>query len=440
MIHVLGVAEANVLMLALGYLLLPLLRFRERPLVDRLLLGYAVGLAATGVLAATLAIAFVPLDVPVFAGVVVAAAVARRRWAPRTAPVTVPRLDAISAVAIGISVALLARAAALYAIKPLSEYDGWVIWATRARALYSFSGPAAPVFTDPSYPELQHPLLLSALEATDAHFMGAWDGTAVHIQLLGIAIAFAGGAWALLRPYVWPPLLATVLAAVLAAPAVLDQLGTNYADIPVAMFIALGVAALALWIAVGEHELVVAAALFFAAGALTKNEGELFAACALVAAALTCGRPRRPLALSAGFVLLCDAPWRVWVAAHHLRVTDYSLGNAFDPGYLRDHWQRVGPAARELVTQIFFVHSWSFVMILALVGVAAAFVSRALRGGSFAVLWLLLSFSGLVVIYWISVNPVEGNLYNSSNRTVDTLLLGGAALVPVLVAPRRRMQ
>jgi hypothetical protein len=440
MIHILGILEANALMLLLGYFLLPLLRFRLRPLPDRILLAYAVGLATGGVLAATLALVFIPFDVPVLAGSVVLAFAAWWRWGRRDAiRVTVPSLDAVSAVALAVPVLLLARAAALLPIRPLHEFDGWVIWATRARALYAFSGPASPVFTDPTYPALQHPLLLPALEATDAHFMGAWDGTVMHLQLLGFAIAFVGGTWALLRPYVCQPLLAAALAAVVAAPAVLDQLATNYADVPLALFIALGVSPLVLRLTHDENELLVASALFLGAAALTKNEGEMFAACALVAAAATCGRKRlRPIAITVAAVAAIDAPWRIWIATHHVKIAEYSIANVFHPAFLRHRWGRVGPAAHELLHQMFRIQSWSYLVVLALVGIAGALVMRASRRAAFVSVWLLLSFAGMVVIYWISTNPVTSNLYNSSNRTIDAIVVGAAAAVPSLLAPVRR--
>lgn len=441
MIHALGILEANALMLLLGCFLLPLLGFRSRPLVDRLLLAYAVGLATGGVFAATLALVFIPLDAPVLFVAVVCAFAAWWRWGRHgRSSATVPALDAVSALVMAVPVLLLARAVALFAVRPLHEFDGWVIWATRARALYEFSGPAAPVFTDPTYPALQHPLLLPALEATDAHFMGAWDGTVMHLQLLGFAIAFVGGTWALLRPYVWQPLLAGVLAAVVAAPAVLDQLATNYADVPLALFVALGVAPIALWMTYGERELLVASTLFLGAAALTKNEGELFAVCALAAAAATGGRRRlRPIAITAAAVAAIDAPWRIWIATHHVKISEYSISDAFDPGFLRARWSRVGPSAHELLTQIVRVQAWGYLVALALLGVAGAFVVRAPRRGAFVSLWLLLSFAGMVVIYWISTNPVTNNLYNSSNRTVDAIVVGAAAAVPALLAPVEAM-
>ena len=348
--RILELVLANVLMLALGGGLMAALRLARtrRELLVRLPLAYAVGLAATGILAADLAV----VDVPV--GRIVLAALAAgslalglralpggpRRSRPRFRLREVPALALLGAVA-----AFAVPAARLFGIKPLLEYDGWAIWATRARALYVFGHPVAPVFTDPAYPALQHPLLLPSLEAVEVRFMGAVDGTLVHLQLLGLAVGFVGGAWTLLRGRTRPVLLAATLLAVVTAPSFFNQLQTNYADVPLAMFVALGVAALAAWLRTGAEGLLPAAALFLAAGALTKNEGECFALTAFVAAALvTRGGQRRPLAAAALAVLAADLPWRIWLQVNHVKIAEYSLSNLFSPSYLSDQSSRVGPS------------------------------------------------------------------------------------------------
>ena len=48
---------------------------------------------------------------------------------------------------------------------------------------------------------------------------------------------------------------------------------------------------------------------------------------------------------------------------------------------------------------------------------------------------VLISFAGLVAIYVISKNPITNHLYNSSDRTIDALVIGSALLVPVLLHP-----
>lgn len=438
-VRLVGILEANALMVVFGLGLSPLLGFRPRALlVERLALAYAVGFTATGILAAELAAVRVPTDWWMLAALAaVTLLLARRRRGGATAtPVAPARLDALTIVALIAVGAVLAKTATLLAVKPLLEFDGWAIWATRARALYEFGGATGAVFTDATYPALQHPLLLPGLEALDGRFMGAFDGTLIHLQLLGFAVALAGGAWALLRPVVAPPLLAATLLAIVLAPAFSDQLATNYADIPLAAFVALGVACLAAWLRTDERELLVGAALFLSAAALTKNEGEFFALAAYVAGACVCGRGRlRPLAVAAAVTVALDAPWRIWIAAHHVNVAEYSLGDLVDYGYLREHSDRVGPAAHELAGQILRTQAWSYLVPLALVGIVGALALGGHRAGVFAAAWLVLAYSGLLVVYWISTNPVTSNLYNSSNRTVDSLVVAGALLAPVLLAP-----
>jgi hypothetical protein len=423
---------ANALMLALGAGLLPMLRSvrSRRELLVCLPLAYPVGIAATGIVSAHLALVHVAvgrIGLPVLAAFALVAGLSRVAgggWRAR------PRVEASHLVLV-LAVVLCLRAARLFAVKPLLEFDGWAIWATRARALYDYGQPIAPVFTDPTYPALQYPLLLPSLEAVDFRFLGHFDGTLVHLQLAGLALAFVGGAWTLLRDRVQPLLLASVLLAIVAAPTFFNQLQTNYADLPLAIFVALGVAALA----TGQFAL---AALFLGAAALTKNEGELFALAAFVAAAAVMPRRElRRLGLCALAVIVIDLPWRIWVQAHHLPTRDYALSNLLDPAYLWQHRGRVGPSATELWAQVWRLDSFSLVVVLVAAGLGVGLFLLRSREAVFAATWLVLSFAGLLLIYWISRNPLTSHLYNTSDRTIDSLVFGAALLVPVLLAVER---
>ncbi len=440
--HVVALLLANVLMLLLGCGLLPFLRLARsrRELLTRAPLGYAVGLAATGILAAELAVVHVPLGrvlLPVFA--VASLGLGLWRAGPglplRRPPLRRPDVrDLAPLIVLACTLLLFVPAARLFAVKPLRESDGWWIWGLRARALYDFGHPVAPVFTDPLYAALQHPLLLPAIEAVDFRFMGAFDGTTVHLQLLAFAVGFVGGAWTLLRTTSRPLLLASTLLALICVPTFFHQLETNYADVPLAMFTALGIAALASWLRTGGEGLLPAAALFLAATLLTKNEGETFALAALVAALCVSRRAQvKPLLLTGAAILLADLPWRIWLQVNHVKIAEYSLSNLFSPSYLSDHSDRVRPAATELWTQIWTVSSWSYLVRLILFAFVAALVLRRFRQALFGMAWLLLSFAGLVAIYWISTNPLSSHLANSSDRTIDSLVLAGGLLVPVLL-------
>jgi hypothetical protein len=441
--RILALVVANLLLIVLGVGLLPLLRLAgtRRELLTRLPLAYAVGIAAGGILVAHLSLLHVPvgrIGLPLLAGASLALGLhrvwratpgERLRWRPE---------DVAAVGVLGVVCAFAFPTAKLFVVKPLLESDGWVIWGTRARTLFEYGHPIAPLFTDPSFPALQHPLLLPGLEALDFRFMGSFDGTLIHLQFLGLAIGFVGGAWTLLRRHAPPVLLAAALLAIVTAPNFFLQLQTNFADIPLAMFFALGLAALAAWLRTGEPGLLPATVLFFGAAALTKNEGELFAAAAFVAALIVArADQRRPLAWAALVTLALDLPWRIWIELHNVKIAEYSLTDFFDPIYLSERSDRVWPSAEELFVQMWRTESWSFVVPLIVFGFVAAFVLRRFRLAIFGLLWLGLSFAGLVAIYWISTNPVAFNLFNSSYRTTVTLMIGSALLVPVLLDDRR---
>jgi hypothetical protein len=437
-IRVLALALANAWMLAFGVGLLPLLGLARTPrdLLAKLPLAYAIGLVATGVLAAELAVVQVPLGwltLVLLSIASVALGLRRLKWDVAADRPPLAR-DVPSLAVLALAVAVLIQAARLFSVKPLTEIDGWMIWALKARALFEFGHPAAPVFTTATYAGRGYPLWLPALEASDFRFMGAFDGTLVHLQLLGLAIAFVGAAWVLLRRAAAPLLLAASVLAILTAPAFFAQLQTNFADIPLALLLALGVAALAAWLRTREPGLLPAAALFLGAGAITKNEGEVFALSAFVSAALVAQRAQlRPLALAGLAAFAVDLPWRVWLKLHHVHASAYSLSKLLSPSYLHGHSDRIDTAAHELLLQIRSVDSWSYLSALALAGLAGALVLRRFRLAAFAVSWFALSFAGLLAVYWISPFPLTNHLYNSADRTIDTLVIGAALLAPVLL-------
>jgi hypothetical protein len=443
--RIVAIVGVQLLLFVLGAGLLPVLRLAStrRELLARLPLGYPVGLAAGGILAADLAVVHVPvggIGLPFLAAASLGIGVRRLPGGTRTKRRR-PRVGELAAFALLTVIAGLGIAAVrVFAVWPLHETDGWAIWGLRARALYDFGHPLAPVFTDPSasYQALQHPLLLPALEAVDSRFMRVFDPTLLHLQLFGFGVAFVIGAWYLLRHHTSPLLLAAVLLATVTAPTFFNQLETNLADMPLALFVALGVASLATWLRTGAAGLLPAAALFLSAAALTKNEGEVFALTAFGAAAIV-AEPRRlrPLGLAAASVVAVDLPWRVWLWVHHVKIAEYSLGNLYSPAYLWAHRGRVGPSASELWTQIWRLDSFSFVVPLVLLGLLGGLVSRRYRAVSFGAAWLVLSFVGLVSIYWISTEPLSSHLSNSSDRTIDSLVFGGALLVPALLGNGR---
>ena len=437
-----GLLAANLLYFAIGAALLPVLRIARTTgeLLERLALAYPVGVAATGVLAAHLALIEVPLglvELVLLAALTGFLGYRRLGSDPDTRGLTpIARTEPIWSRLIGgaallVALVLLLHAWRTFEVRPLLEWDGWAIWGTKARALYEFGGATGPVFTSEAYLPLQHPLLLPALEATDYRAMGVFDPTLVHVQLALLAVGFLLGFVGLLRDRVPAFVLGPSALALLAAEPVLKQLSTNLADVPLALFVALGLVGVGRWLAFGERWPLVAGALFLGAGALTKSEGTFFALAALLAL-LPFARARlRELGAAALAVGLIVLPWRLFVALHGLPLVEYRFRNAVSPSYLSDHSNRVAPAARGLAEEIFTL-DWGLLVALFALAVALAVVARRYEVAGFALLWSALSFLGLLLIYWISVIPIDLALVWSADRTVVTLVVGAAALAPLL--------
>jgi hypothetical protein len=439
-----GLLYLQILYLAIGTGLLRLLGLGGglRSLAGfRIALAYVAGVAGTGILAAELALLNVSLGLVelTLLAIVLTATLWLRRAPdePRRNPVR----NGIRFVTVAPIIALSALFAfALVAVgrRPLLEFDGWAIWGMKARALYQLGGTANPVFTSDAYPPLQHPLLFPSLEAIGFRAMGAFDPALFHVQLVLVAAAFSFALLELLAPRVPLLLAALVTLAIASAAGTVQQLSNGLADAPLAFFVVLGVVALARWLETDETPVLACAALFLAAAALTKSEGALFALAAVVALLGTLAVWNRTRLARAGLAMLAVAavlvPWRVFIAAHHLPNPEYSLGNAADPGYLADHAGRVGPAASGLADRI-ASGRFGFLLALMLLGLATALVSRRYREFAFAGAWLALSFLGLVLVYWISNVPVDLTLVWSGDRTVTAIVLGGAALAPLLAAP-----
>jgi hypothetical protein len=442
-----GIVAAQLLYAAIGAGLLPVLRIAPTRglLVRRIGLSYLVGVAAVGILAAHLALVDAPIGLVELVLLAVASlALGWRRLRRSGERIGRPALRlrdslewagaGLAAVASIALLVLLGHAARAYAARPLKEWDGWAIWATKAKALYEFGGAYEPVFT--SYQPVAHPLFLPSLEAIGFRAMGTFDGTLIHVQLIALALGFAAALWSLLGDRVPAAVLAVGLLAVLSASPVLAQLSSNLADVPLAFLCSLGVVCLGRFLVTGEGWTLVAAALFLGAAMLTKSEGLLFAAAAFLAVAivLAAARDWRPLghvAAAAGASLAILLPWRLYLAAHDLRNPEYRLSDALDPGYLADRRERVSPAASRLWEEL-WSGRFGFLVPLALVAVAAAFLAGRPRLGAFALLWPALAFAGLVLVYWISVVPVELTLTWTAGRVIMTLVVGAAALAPLL--------
>jgi 4-amino-4-deoxy-L-arabinose transferase-like glycosyltransferase len=275
------------------------------------------------------------------------------------------------------------------------------------------------------------------LEALGFRALGRFDGTMIDLQLLGLAFGLLGAMWSLSRGRARAPVVGVAALAVVTAPQFLLQLGTNYVDIPLAVYVAATLLAGAYWLSGDEPGGLACFVVFGGMTAMLKNEGTMFVTAAIVAlllAASPSGRGRlRRAAMASAAVLAIALPWRVYGAAYDLPTADYDLRNLFDPRYLADHADRVRPVVNELVSEMTDLGRWGLLSYACALALVAGLFAARREVGFFAVAWTALAFAGLVLTYWVSTLPLAGDLSNSSNRTVDSIVIGVTCLVPVLV-------
>jgi hypothetical protein len=331
---------------------------------------------------------------------------------------------------------LLVEYGRAFAVAPLNRYDAWAIWALKGHALYSFGWADPAVFAGEAYrfANLDYPLLIPSLEAIDFRAMGAFDTRVIHLQFLLFLVAALAALAALLRDRVPAPILLLSLLAIALAPAVFDQLLTAYADVPLALVFAIGVTAAGRWLITNERWALTLAALCFAGTLLTKNEGSLFVVSAFLGLLLVAPGRRRALAVAAAADLLLLLPWKLYVWIYDLHDINYSLTDSFDVDHLSGRLG-VGPIAfRTLGGEMADPLQWGLLAPLFAACVIAALVLGLRALPLYGLVWGLVSWLGLSWIYVISRFEYSSYLDSTKERVIASIVLGGAALTPLLAA------
>jgi hypothetical protein len=437
-VRVAALIGANALLVVAGIGLLPLLGVARswRELFARAGLGYLCGLVTAGIVAANLALVRVSFGWPALALLAALSATAGtwRLWGTERAVWRRPGW--ISIAGGGVLLAVVVEYARAFAVAPLNRYDAWAIWALKGHALYAFGWADPVVFAGHEYrfANLDYPLLLPSLEAIDFRAMGAFDTRVIHLQFLLFLVAALAALGTLLRDRVpavvlWPSLLAIAL-----APAVFDQLLTAYADVPLGLVFALGLAAAGRWLTTNERWSLVFAALCFGGALLTKNEGSLFVVASFAGLFIVARRRWRPLAVAAAADVLLLLPWKVYVQIYDLHDINYSLGDSFDVGHIHGRLG-VGPIAfRTLGSEMLDPLKWGLLGPLFVLLLVAALTAGLRALPLFAAVWAVVSWLGLSWIYVVTHFEYSSYLDSTKARVVASIVLGGAALTPLLAA------
>jgi hypothetical protein len=330
--------------------------------------------------------------------------------------------------------------------RPLSEWDGWSIWTRKAEALFYFGNLSTDFFASHAYTFMHadYPILIPVFESIQFRAMGRIDTQSIHAELWLLLVAFV---WALAfvaardrPPLYWAPLVVIPLVG-----GIWSQLLTAYADIPMALFLALGIVLLGYWLESARPADLVLGTVFLAAAANTKNEGLIGGAIALVVATVLVAVRRERTALwqigaaIAGFVLAV-LPWRLWIADHGI-ASDVPVAKSFHPGYLADRTDRIWPSVKALYAQILDQSSWSYIVPLAIaISVLALAVPLRRRIAAFYLATGLAFFLSLVWVYWITGVELTFYLATSAYRVVAGLVAIALAAIVQIGAPGRPLR
>jgi hypothetical protein len=448
-----GLAIANV-----GYLLVGTAAFAAAGWVtvsepaswSRLGAAYLFGLVLVVLPASYLALLSVPVGASAAAiGVAVVVLAVWRRGIPRRLPsVRLGKPGPVAlctAMIVLVGVVLLAYVSRTFVTRPLVDNDAWAVWTARARLLYQDPGQAPAMLRTGQFGPTPYPIALPTLAALGFGAMGRYDGTLIGLQSFFLLLGFGTALWAIFYRRAHPIVVALTIVAIVSAPELLYQLVTQYADVPLGLFVGLGVAATATWVGTRDEDfwLPACAIVFMAMAGLTKSEGFMFvvaAAAALLLVQLGPGwKARLPKALVVvAAIALLLVPWRIYCAAYGLSTPDYDLGNVVDVHYLARHSDRVHPAVKELFRQMWIAPHWGYLALAIVVGILTGLAARRIRVTLFTAAWITLSFAGLLLVYWVSTLPTSENLTNSSFRTIVSLVIAGASTLPVLLPTPRR--
>ena len=410
-------------------------------LLRRAGLAYMCGLAAVGVSLQIALIAGLPFGVPLV--LILSLGFALTAMAGRR-PVDAPKARSTPR-ALAVPVALVVTAMVVLAVdtlyQPLGVWDAWAQWTAKAKAIVLFDGlNTAYLASTPYQPwNPDYPTALPAIEAVDFVFMGRFDTQVLHLQFWFILAGFLLALAELLRDrvspvFVWPTLLLIAL-----APSVQTLTASALADIPVAVFFSLAAVCAWRWLHEDDALALRLLAVFAAMAVATKFEGRIFIgamfAALVVIVAASERRRLAPLLAAAGVALVGVVPWTLWIGANDVRgIFPTSPGEILGSDLL-ERWTRLPQAFGSLAARGLDPRAWLVLVPFAfLAGLLAWRAAPDRRGVRFVALTLLLSFAGLLLVYWATPLDVAWHLRQSSRRVVAGPVLFLAALTPLMLA------
>jgi hypothetical protein len=281
-----------------------------------------------------------------------------------------------------------------------------------------------------------YPLFQPVLEALFNRAAGQPELRLFHVELWLLVVAAIWSAAYLLwqhsgRNGIW----VAVLPLVVLTPAVLTSVSYGLADATGSVILGVGALTLGLWIDRGEIGHLGLAIVVLAAAASTKDEDAVSVAVVLIAAGVTLAawhdRARlKSWSVAAATCALLVAPWRIWVAAHHLTdsVTP-PLPRSLSPVYVLDRASELHTTLAAMTTQVLAQWGW-FAAIFIAVCTVTLITRTARQLTCFYILSVAGSAASLVWLYTTTSISLIPLLRSSMSRTVDIFM----ALTPFAAA------
>ena len=315
----------------------------------------------------------------------------------------------------------------LSVFRPVPEWDGWMTWSLKAKALAVDGGFSGPVFESPTYAysHQDYPPLLPAWQALayliggdlrvswPSQFQLAWLWTAGGVALIDLVARRWGAGVLFLLPW-------------LCSPPVIFWAMAGYADVPMALLLLAGTAVL---LTSSPARPAAVAGLLLAGCALMKNEGLPLAV--LTAGSVLVFSPRRAIPGKAlGLAVAGALPWLLFTRIRGIP-SDLVTAETLHPTRVLQLTPRLGPIARAWASQLVSLRAWA---LLAAGAAGAVLVGwRPRRDLLIAVLFAVALLTG---IYVITPYDVSRQLVVSIDR-VTIAPLGLVALMMAAADPPR---
>jgi hypothetical protein len=449
MVHALYVIAGAALLSALG-----VLRTDPRGLLWAIGPAYVAGLALVTLVFIVLLVIGIPLVLPtlivvplVLAGGLGYLGLRRRGTAialPRALPFT-SRGERALVLGLGALLVLYLLFAGTSMKDLPTNWDPAHMWYLRGSALYHFGGLNNDVFQNTALfaPfHMDYPLLQPAWQAAISHGIGQESVRWFHVEQWGLfAAALWTAAWLLApgrRAVIWLP----ALLAIAVAGGTPNAPTQGNADLTVAIFVALGGLALGIWLERRNGAHLVLGALFLAAAANSKKEGQIFAAVLAVAVVVVLlaqrqWRPLRSFAYAIAGAVALIVPWLAFVSLNSLPSNDtVPLHTLLSNGYLTGRLFRLGIATDGVLGQLADVNNWVWaVPILAAVGLASLAARRLRPLAAYYLIASTLMVLALLWIYWTGSWPDVAIYLNVTvDRTTTSVALLAALAASHLAA------